>query len=679
MVVYKVNVFKFFIKFAYQQSKSMETAETFHRYLTKSRFKLGMECPAKLFYTGKKTVYYDNRVEDVFLAALAEGGFQVGELAKLYYPDGIDVDDLDYEQALAKTAAALKDDTVTIYEAAFLYDNLFIRADIVKKQGNKIQLIEVKAKSYDAYKQPFIGQRGGIDSKWRPYLYDIAFQKYVVQHAYPEFEVSAYLMLSDKNKPATVEGLNQLFRIYEQDGRYRVIKPSGICTEELGTPILTAINIDDIIDRIYTQESPAFEPLVLQLASSYKEDVKIVTAIGGHCVKCEFNPEDLTIQKGYQSGFIECWIQAGVSPESLKKPLTTSLWNSRKKDELIKSGKHWLGQITPEDLAPASKKKEEPVSWLTPLDRQVLQIDKAVQQDANHFLNIEGLRNEISSWKFPLHFIDFETTAVAIPFNAGRKPFEQIAFQFSHHIFYANGSVEHKDEWINTEVGKFPNFEFLRALKAALENDDGTIFRYAAHENSILNAIYRQLKDSTEADRNELCAWIKTITKATGSSTEKWEGPRNMVDLHQLVLRYYYNPQMKGSNSIKQVLPAILNSSEYLKQKYSQPIYGSAIRSLNFQNQVWIVYDQKGIVVNPYKLLPSIHANIDNELLDEMFLDEEAGIMDGGAAMMAYAKMQFSEMTNQERQRVQGALLRYCELDTLAMVMIYEAWNEWCK
>ena len=25
------------------------------RYLTKSRFKLGMECPAKLFYTGKDT------------------------------------------------------------------------------------------------------------------------------------------------------------------------------------------------------------------------------------------------------------------------------------------------------------------------------------------------------------------------------------------------------------------------------------------------------------------------------------------------------------------------------------------------------------------------------------------------------------------------------------------------
>jgi len=51
------------------------------RYLTKSRFSLAMECPAKLFYTGK-TEYANRKLEDPFLEALAEGGFQVGELAR---------------------------------------------------------------------------------------------------------------------------------------------------------------------------------------------------------------------------------------------------------------------------------------------------------------------------------------------------------------------------------------------------------------------------------------------------------------------------------------------------------------------------------------------------------------------------------------------------------------------
>ncbi len=47
------------------------------RHLTKSRFKLAVECPTKLFYTSKKN-YRDLKQEDSFLQALADGGFQVG-------------------------------------------------------------------------------------------------------------------------------------------------------------------------------------------------------------------------------------------------------------------------------------------------------------------------------------------------------------------------------------------------------------------------------------------------------------------------------------------------------------------------------------------------------------------------------------------------------------------------
>ncbi len=36
--------------------------------------------------------------------------------------------------------------------------------------------------------------------------------------------------------------------------------------------------------------------------------------------------------------------------------------------------------------------------------------------------------------------------------------------------------------------------------------------------------------------------------------------------------------------------------------------------------------------------------------------------------------MQFTEMSENERLAVREALLKYCELDTLAMVMIVEYW-----
>ena len=43
------------------------------RYLTKSRFKLAVECPTKLFYTGKPKIYRDTKQADSFLQMLVEG------------------------------------------------------------------------------------------------------------------------------------------------------------------------------------------------------------------------------------------------------------------------------------------------------------------------------------------------------------------------------------------------------------------------------------------------------------------------------------------------------------------------------------------------------------------------------------------------------------------------------
>ena len=67
------------------------------RYLTKSRFLLALDCPAKLYYTGKDQ-YPDKSADNEFLDALAKGGFQVGALAKCYYPGGHDIESRDYRR-----------------------------------------------------------------------------------------------------------------------------------------------------------------------------------------------------------------------------------------------------------------------------------------------------------------------------------------------------------------------------------------------------------------------------------------------------------------------------------------------------------------------------------------------------------------------------------------------------
>lgn len=202
-----------------------------------------------------------------------------------------------------------------------------------------------------------------------------------------------------------------------------------------------------------------------------------------------------------------------------------------------------------------------------------MQVEKATNNDQSHYIDINGLQSEMAKWKYPLHFIDFETTSVAIPFNLGRSVYEQVAFQFSHHIVYENGTIEHSNEWINMERGSFPNFQIVRELKNVLEKDQGSIFRYANHENSILNAIYKQLQESAESDKQLLCEWIQTITKSKSDSADKWEGERNMIDLLEIVKKYYYNPLMKGSNSLKHVTCYIKYQRSFKEQIFKTHIW----------------------------------------------------------------------------------------------------------
>jgi hypothetical protein len=655
------------------------------RYLTKSRFKLALECPTKLFYTSKKE-YKDNKLEDDFLRALAEGGFQIGELAKLYYPGGINIDQIDHDEALKITEDLLKNQNVIIFEGAFRYNKLFIRADVIVKDGNNLRLIEVKSKTYDPASDKFIGSRGGLTSEWKPYIFDIAFQKYVLSNAHPEFNVTAYLCLADKSQKTTVDGLNQMFLLYKDGYRTRVRIKENANIHTVGNRILTEINVDEIANRIINSEFlpdedfKTFVEIVNFYSEKYENDKRIFPKVLGKCKTCEFKATSEERVQGYKSGFHECWQDAtSLKEENFDKPLILDIWDFRRKDELIKSGMYFMEEITRTELEGSSGKKQKQAIGLSRLERQLLQVEKATNSDQSHYIDINGLQSEMSKWKYPLHFIDFETTSVAIPFNLGRSPYEQVAFQFSHHIVYENGNIEHSSEWINMERGLFPNFQFVRELKNVLEKDQGSIFRYANHENSILNAIYKQLQESAEPDMQLLCEWIQTITKSKSDSADKWEGERNMIDLLEIVKKYYYNPLMKGSNSLKHVLPAILNTSDHLKSKYSKPIYGAEIKSSNYKDYTWITIDQDGLVINPYNLLPPINFEYNNELLDTIAIDDESEIADGGAAMIAYARMQFTEMSDEERRRISKALLRYCELDTLAMVMLWEAWYNWCN
>jgi len=644
------------------------------RVLSKSRFKLGLECPNKLFFTNDKS-FANKKASDSFLQSLAEGGFQVEALARLHYPDGIfiDAEAFDYEKAVALTNEALAQEKAILYEAAFLVDGFYVRCDVLVKNGNKIRLIEVKAKSFDPLNEHlFIGKNCALVSGWKPYLFDLAFQKKVVQMAYPGFEIAAYFMMADKTKKATIDGLNQLFRI-KKDGNPRtdLIQKVNSLTE-IGESVLSEINVDTIINAIIDNQflyyaNLNFTEAMALFKATYQEKRYLNWPLQfSTCKKCEFNSSTEDKANGLQSGFEYCFKkQLNWTDSDFKKPNAMEIWNYRGKN-LIEENRLFLDDLTENDISisPVAGK-------ISPSERQWIQVEKARSNDASIFVEKEGLKAEMANWVFPLHFIDFETSTVALPFTAGRTPYEQVAFQFSHHVYYEDGTIEHQTEFISNTPGEFPNFIFARALKGALDSDNGTIFRFATHENSILNAIIVQLNASNEPDNEALVSFLKTITVSKKDSVETWNGFRSMVDLNFIVKAYYYNPHTKGSNSIKAVLPASLHSSNFLKSKYANPIGTIHVGSKNFDEaHVWLSVSNNE-VVNPYKMLPSLFENWSQVDKDDI-VSELDSIADGGAALTAYAKLQYEDMTMEERTEITSGLLKYCELDTLAMVMIYE-------
>jgi len=646
------------------------------RYLTKSRFKLAQECPAKLFYTGKDD-YANSKLEDSFLMALAEGGIQVGELAKQYYPNGVDIRSLGYDEALSETNKLLEQDNIVIFEAAVKFENLFIRVDVLKKEGNRVSLYEVKSKSYMPGEDNFIGARGGILSAWKPYLEDIAFQKHVLTCAFPQWSITAHLTLIDKSTLCPSDGLNQKFRAHTDDnGRKRIIV-TPLTADEVSNRILLDINVDGICEDIYGDQpgNEDYAANVKRLAEAYASDSKLPSKVSSTCGKCEFFANDVDLKAGLKCGKSECWYEVlKWSPDQVRQPTVLDIYNFRNKDKLIAQGVISMKDVAEEDIEPKASNK----SGLSNSERQWMQIEKVQQGDNSYWVDRDNLDDELASWKFPLHFIDFETAMVAIPFNRGRRPYEAIAFQFSHHVMDADGNVEYVGEFINAVPGHFPNYEFVRALKRELEGDEGTIIRYAAHENTYLNHIYRQLQNdqTTIIDRDDLLRFIQAVTKSGNDNVEKWEGDRNMVDLCEVVKRFYFDPLTGGSASIKVVLPAILARSRYLQDTYSEPMYGASggMISKNFRDMQWVKFDG-GNVKDPYKLLPSIFDDVDDKEMLLLSRDDEE-LHDGGAAMTAYARLQFEEMGDVERTAIETALLKYCELDTLAMVMVYEGLKE---
>jgi hypothetical protein len=114
-------------------------------YLSKTLYMKGLQC--------HKFLYLDRKRPDLAgeqtpaLEARLEAGTEVGVYAQQLFPGGVAVpfDGLTKEEQLAKTRKEVSGGATVIYEATFSFDSVFIKADIIRKDGRGWELFEVKS------------------------------------------------------------------------------------------------------------------------------------------------------------------------------------------------------------------------------------------------------------------------------------------------------------------------------------------------------------------------------------------------------------------------------------------------------------------------------------------------------------------------------------------------------
>ena len=358
--------------------------------------------------------------------------------------------------------------------------------------------------------------------------------------------------------------------------QYHVMKNCGIEINDISIVVIdnTYPKQGDVeVDKLFKIESVYDH--VLQLQTSVKENIqelKIVLAV-------REIPNELIGEKctsPYNCDFIgHCW-------KNVPEYSIFNLANLKKKEaeRLYHSGVTLITDLPYDYKLSAS---------------QAHQVQS--ERDGSVIINKKNLRSFTDQLEYPLYFLDFETTQMAVPEFAVQRPYQQIPFQYSLHIQNSkNSDVLHK-EFLGKSEKLDPRIGFINSLICDCGNHGSILVYNIGFEKSILKQLSKDFPQY-EAQLNGIIDRLVDL----------------MVPFKN---KDYYKPEMKGSYSIKSVLPALCPDLSY----------------------------------------------------------DELDIKEGGTASRVFGQMLTGEFEG-DVQLTRTHLLEYCKLDTLAMVKILDRINE---
>jgi len=311
--------------------------------------------------------------------------------------------------------------------------------------------------------------------------------------------------------------------IYDAAIQYYTILNSGIDLKDISIVHINnqyvkngAINVNELftIESVYNCVQDVL-PIIPNKIESFKELIKLNTVpnidIGTHCdnpYACDF--------KGH------CWKH--IPPYSIFDiaGLTTS-----KKFDLYSEGIITFNQLNL-DTAPFN-------------GNQKMQVTSELE--GKTFIDQANIKHFINNLNYPIYHLDFETMGPAVPIYNNSKPYQQIVFQYSLHIEQKNGNIIHKEFLTEANPNVDPRDAFVEQLIKDCGTSGDILVYNLGFEKGKLNdliVLYPQCQ-------NEIQAIINRLKDLMIPFQQKW----------------FYTPAMKGSYSIKYVLPALVPELSY--------------------------------------------------------------------------------------------------------------------
>lgn len=370
--------------------------------ISKSHYLKFLQCPAGLWLSVYKPELgiVDSSAEQRF-----ETGHLLGEYAKRIIYGTIDVlsfkqdGKLDIAEMIKKTQKAISDPVPAIAEASFSIDNMFASIDILKNNFDG---------TWDIYEVKSSSEVKNV------YLYDVAFQKHVLQKFGLQIKNSFIVYLNkDYVKNGEIE-VGKIFLFYR--------------TDELIVKHLS--EIDD----------------------NAKKAIEILES------KTEPNIPLHNCNKPYPCPFFEYHISHLTKPNifdlyrlNMEKKLQFYYNNLRSFEDLQKSH-HTFNEI-----------QQRQIEWTI--------------NGQGTYINKDGIKGFLKKIKFPLYFLDFETIESVVPVFDGTYPNQKIVYQYSLHVMTKDSDDLKHFEYL-AEHNIDPRRQVAEGLIKDIKNDGGSIIVY---------------------------------------------------------------------------------------------------------------------------------------------------------------------------------------------------------